>query len=204
MNAPRHRRSREEIIDDIIAELYPLTCAESDAKAALRNDIEILTKMTPLWKQISDRDGVKKSAKRLDLAFAELETTIQTSPGHLITRLFIGPVLRSHENDVSKIESHFRNRVDTFMRQLNEMRSICKAELERKNHPRTFDHEKNNCANLALIFMKKLSKHKATGSSSGRFFSITSCLYEALTGRQDANVKRACSAVIDFERKYPA
>jgi hypothetical protein len=63
-------------------------------------------------------------------------------------------------------------------------------------HP-NFDHAKALSARSAYTLMKNHSTANVTGTQDGPFRTVTSLLYEAVSGHRDADLKRACQAVLD-------
>jgi hypothetical protein len=60
---------------------------------------------------------------------------------------------------------------------------------------------KHYCADEAFCLMEWFSANEATFSEGGPFQIIAEKLYEAVTGRSDANLERACDWVLRERRK---
>jgi hypothetical protein len=84
-----------------------------------------------------------------------------------------------------------------FTSEMELMRAGCQKRMElRPKGGQQTDQVKLACARCAFDLMKRFSRHKIKGSANSSFQVITARLYEAVTGEPDANVKRACDAVL--------
>jgi hypothetical protein len=86
-----------------------------------------------------------------------------------------------------------QKRAEAFIKELERIRRVGTAKIGR--HP-NFDPAKDESARSAYRLMRSLSREKITGTRDRAFRIITSLLYEVLSGEQDADLKRACDAVL--------
>jgi hypothetical protein len=70
-----------------------------------------------------------------------------------------------------QIERANKDRAESFRAELKRMREVCSRAL-----------------------MENLSRRTITGTKDSAFRAIASLLYEAVTGKRDADLKRACDA----------
>jgi hypothetical protein len=54
------------------------------------------------------------------------------------------------------------------------------------------NYRKQNAAEFALVLLMQFGRKQPTLTPSGPFFSLASVLYEAVTGKKDANLERQC------------
>ena len=59
------------------------------------------------------------------------------------------------------------------------------------------------CAAEAFFLMEQFSLKKLTGTEDGPFLMIAAKLYEAVTGKREADMRRACHFVLENRRRYP-
>jgi hypothetical protein len=59
------------------------------------------------------------------------------------------------------------------------------------------------CAAEAFFLMEQFSLKKIAGTEGGPFIMISAMLYEAATGRREADVRRACLFILKNRRRYP-
>ncbi len=91
--------------------------------------------------------------------------------------------------------SEVRQRWDFFVDEIKRLHEVCTTVIDPKSRVhRNYDHAKHESASFALNLMAKLSDSKITGTVDGAFRTITSLLYEAVSGQQGADLKRACDA----------
>jgi hypothetical protein len=125
---------------------------------------------------------------------------LEAAPGALIYRMFVEVGAFHGVSDSSKIEHEVAARVSRIRDQLEALRGVCDEARKMSDNDPRIEYEKRDCAYLAFQSMNHYSTQEITGTSTGPFLSIASLLYEAVTGEQDANMKRACDAVLKFER----
>ena len=83
-----------------------------------------------------------------------------------------------------------------YFPELKRLREVCAHAVDPgfATHP-NYDHAKH-CAWNALGLMRELSDGKITGTKDSAFRVVTGLLYEAVSGRPDADLKRACDSVL--------
>ena len=81
--------------------------------------------------------------------------------------------------------------------ELKRLRKVCADAIDPGFgfHP-NYDPVKYHCAWFAHVMMRKLSDMKISGTKDGAFWTITSLLYEAVSGQKNAALKRACDSVL--------
>jgi hypothetical protein len=99
---------------------------------------------------------------------------------------------------VEEILQQHDARADPFFAELKRVRKICARNYG--IHP-NYDHAKNLSAQFSYGLMREHSDKKITGTEAQAFRIITSLLYEAVSGQQDADLKRACDTVIDRKNR---
>jgi hypothetical protein len=95
------------------------------------------------------------------------------------------------------IELAYRSRADSLL-PLTETAARSLRSRSRSRvcvHP-NYEHAKHLCAWNALGLMRELSDRKITGTKDSAFRVVTGLLYEAVSGRPDADLKRACDSVL--------
>ena len=113
-------------------------------------------------------------------------TPTKFSPVFLMSKKSFEESLREHQT-----------RANAFVTNLKRLREVCARNIGL--HP-NYDLAKNLSAEFAYGLMKILSK--ITGTEDKAFRMITSLLYEAVSGEQDADLKRACDAAIRHSYPY--
>jgi hypothetical protein len=95
------------------------------------------------------------------------------------------------------IERAYRKRAESFASELKRLRKVCAGAIDPGFgfHP-NFDPVKNHCAWFAHGLIRELSHRKISGTKDGTFWTITSLLYEAVSGQKNAALKRACDSVL--------
>jgi hypothetical protein len=84
---------------------------------------------------------------------------------------------------------------------LKRLREVCARFIDPEfgYHP-NFDYAKHDSAWFAFSLMEVMSDNKITGTKDGPFRAIAGLLYEAISGQQDADLKRACDTVLRENR----
>jgi hypothetical protein len=93
------------------------------------------------------------------------------------------------------LERAIWKRAEDFAAELKEMRRSCARAGDLGLHP-NYDNVKHMCAWGAHGLMVELSGAKIRGTTDSAFRAITSLLYKAISGQQDADLKRACDSVL--------
>jgi hypothetical protein len=202
------RRGTDEIVEEIVDHLRPWKGHKSVAAitAAVNHDLEMLLKLAPLQAKLFDRARNRAHAKKLDDALSEVETLLASAPGVLAWFLFdpLPPMTLTEDGElvqvtqsIENIEGAYRARADSFFVELKRLRKVCAHAVDPgfATHP-NYDHAKHLCAFRALGLMRELSDGKITGTKDSAFRVVTGLLYEAVSGQQDADLKRACDSVL--------
>ena len=192
---------RDDIVEEIVDHLRPWKNHKSHetvtSKVNYRYDV--LSKLVPLQKKLSDRRAYREQAKKLDKALSNVEALL-ASTGTFRWNLFIttptefSPVfLMSNESFFEEFIDKHHTRADAFVTELKRLREVCARDIGR--HP-NYDLAKHLSAEFAYGLMEILSDGEITGTEDKAFRAITTLLYEAVSGERDADLKRACDAAI--------
>jgi hypothetical protein len=191
-------RGTDEIVEEIVDHLRPWKSHKSVAAitTAVNHELNVLLKLAPLQAQLFDRAGNRAHAKKLDGALSEVKTLLASAPGALAWFLF-GPLSPSESQSIENIELAYRARADSFFAELKRLRKVCAHAVDPgfATHA-NYDDAKDLCAWNALGLMRELSDGKITGTKDSAFRVVTGLLYEAVSGQPDADLKRACDAVL--------
>ena len=100
-------------------------------------------------------------------------------------------------SSVDHIHRAFRKRADSLAGELKQLRKVCAGAINPGFgfHP-NYDSVKYHCAWFAQVLIRELSDVKMSGTKDGAFWTITSLLYEAVSGQENAALKRACDSVL--------
>jgi hypothetical protein len=197
-NRMMNGKKRSHIITEILEELHPLTCPEEEAKDTVKKSIEMLIEVAAVSKRISDRTIIRASAKKLGAALDAVFAAWHEMPAIVFWKTFVDEGGLSGKSD----EEFYRGATENagaLLDQLTRMRDACQHAEEKVGVHPNVDHEKSSCAAVAMLLMRRLSAHKPTGTAEGRFRSISSLLYEALTGQQEVDLKRACQDCLPLD-----
>jgi hypothetical protein len=202
------RRGADEIVAEIVDHLRPWKSHKSVAAitAAVNHELEVLLKLAPLQAKLFDRAQNRAHAKKLDRALSEVERLLASAPGALAWFLFnpLPPLTLTEDGgsvevtqSIENIELAHRARADSFVAELKRLRKVCAHAVDPgfATHP-NYEHAKHLCAWHALGLMRELSDRKITGTKDSAFRVVTGLLYEAVSGRPDADLKRACDSVL--------
>jgi hypothetical protein len=174
--------------------------------AAVNHELNVLLQLAPLQAKLFDRGRNRTHAKKLDRALGEVEMLLASAPGALAWFLFdpLPPMTLTEDGElvqvtqsIENIELAYRARADSFFAELKRLREVCAHAVDPgfATHP-NYDHAKHLCAWNALGLMRELSDGKITGTKDSTFRVVTGLLYEAVSGRPDADLKRACDSVL--------
>jgi hypothetical protein len=202
------RRGADEIVEEIVDHLRPWKSHKSVAAitAAVNHELNVLLKLAPLQAKLFDRARNRTHAKKLDRALSEVKMLLASAPGVLAWFLFdpLPPLTLTEDGrsvevtqSIEDIELAYRARADSFSAELKRLRNVCARAVDPgfATHP-NYDHAKHLCAWHALGLMRELSDGKITGTKDSAFRVVTGLLYEAVSGRADADLKRACDSVL--------
>jgi hypothetical protein len=188
MHSPR--RTDAEIAEDIVRLLNPESCEE--IKATI---VECLMMHRELLARIYSRDAVKKNraaAKRLRDDINRLMMSMEAAPSDVI--MVAPPPLKPKIAGVAVQDyllpgDHF----GAFYEYLWGMDEACQR-TERKSASN--DHSKTRCAELARGLMRKFSRKRPTSYKGSPFRTITSRIFEHVTGERNVDLERACEAAL--------
>jgi hypothetical protein len=94
-----------------------------------------------------------------------------------------------------EIERANRNRAHSFSNELNRLREVCARAINPGyGYDSNYDRIKHFCAAFAKGLVCALFRRPITGTMDGPFRAIASLLYEAVSGRRHADLKRACDS----------
>jgi hypothetical protein len=201
--SPTDATRRGEIIEEIVDCLLPWKHRMSDAAvtAAVNQHLDLLL-LAPRDAKLFDRRKYRAHAEQLDGALLKVEMLLASAPGALALALF-DPVTITEDGVVAvpssmgHIERAYRKRAESFASELKRLRKVCAGAIDPGFgfHP-NFDPVKNHCAWFAHGLIRELSHRKISGTKDGTFWTITSLLYEAVSGQKNAALKRACDSVL--------
>ena len=191
--SPADATRRGEIVEEILDWLRPWKHRVTDAvvTAAVNQHLDQLL-LVPLDAKLFDRRLYRAHAEQLDGALLKVETLLASIPDGLAFALF-DPVTITEDGALvpSSIDQ------DSLAGELKRLRKVCADAIDPGFgfHP-NYDPVKYHCAWFAHVMMRKLSDMKISGTKDGAFWTITSLLYEAVSGQKNAALKRACDSVL--------
>jgi hypothetical protein len=208
--APTNAIRRDEIVEEVVDNLRPWSNHKSrDAITdQVNKSLDMLPNLIPSLMKLSDARAYREHEKKLDKALSNVETLLLSSPGAFSWFLFdqrpqsmplndngypLGPPT-AHKS-IEEIEREHEARVGAFVMELRRLRKVCAQDYGL--HP-NFDHAKHASAQIACGLMQDFSDAKISGTQDQAFRIITSLLYEAVSGQQGADLKRACDTVLKF------
>ena len=194
--SPPNATRRREIVEEIAVQLGPWKHRRSEAlvTAQAKRTVDYLLEIFPPDMQRPSRKEYRTHAKQLDSALTEVKALLLSAPGLLAWSLF-DPLPR-----IDDIE----RRIDSFFAELRRFRSVCAKAISPGfgDHP-NYDFLKHACAMSARGLMLDMSDRKITGTKDDAFRAIASLLYEAVSGQQGADLKRACDSVLrEIRERY--
>jgi len=177
--------------------------SDAEVTAAVNRHLDLLL-LAPHDAKLFDRRQYRAHAERLDGALLKVETLLSSAPSALAFALF-DPVtiteddvlMQAVPSSMDHIDRAFRKRADSLAGELKRLRKVCADAINPGFgfHP-NYDHVKYHCAWIAQVLIRELSGGKISGTKDGAFWTITSLLYEAVSGQKDAALKRACDSVL--------
>jgi hypothetical protein len=201
----RDARAKNEIVEEIVTHLRPWKPHSTTAAitSAVNDQLDMLLKIAPLQAKLYDRARNRAYAKRLDEALGEVERLLAAAPSALAWFLFdpLPPMTLTEDGElvqsIETIEVAYRARAVSFFAELARLRNVCARAVDPGFgfHP-NYDHAKHLCAWWAYVLMRDLSEGEISGTKDAAFRVITGLLYEALTGKSDADLKRAVDYVL--------
>jgi hypothetical protein len=201
---PANAIRRGEIVEEIVENLRPWRNHKSrDAiTAAVNKEIDKIPGRLPDETDFFDPKQGRKIVKSLVKALRQVEMLLLSLPA---TRggykHYFDPRIRrlaKVDDDyvfagIDATEEEVLARADAFIKELTGVRKVATA---RFGYHKNFDVAKHESARTAYRLLLWLSDGKRTGTKDQPFRIITSLLYETISGQRDADLKRACDAVL--------
>jgi hypothetical protein len=212
--APPEATRRNEIVEEIVDHLRPWKDRKDQGQVtvAVDHELDVVLKLAPMQAKLFDRAVNRIHARKLDSALNQVETLLASAPGFLawysfgpppqpVTMTEDGLLMQAMPTTIEDVERQHRGRANKFVAELKRLRKVCAraADPEFGYHP-NYDPAKHTCAWFARALMKELSDAKITGTKDGPFRTIASLIYEAISGKEEADLKRACDAVLQGSR----
>jgi hypothetical protein len=199
--SPADATLRGEIVEEIVVWLRPWKHRMSDAAvtATVNCYLDLLLR-APVDAKLFDRRLYRAHAEELDGALLKVETLLASAPGALAFALF-DPMTITMDgvlpSSIDHIEPANWKRADSFAGELKRLRKVCAGAIDPGFgfHP-NYDPVKYHCAWFAHCLIRELSDMKISGTKDGAFWTITSLLYENVSGQKNAALKRACDSVL--------
>ena len=202
--SPTDATRRGDIVEEIVDWLRPWKHRMSGAAVtAVVNQYLDRLLLAPQDAKLFDRRLYRAHAEELDGALLKVETLVASAPGGLAFAFF-DPVTITEDGLLMQVPSSIdqfkrssQKRADSFAGELKRLRKVCADAIDPGFgfHP-NYDHVKFQCAWTAHHLMRELSDTRISGTKDGAFWTITSLLYEAVSGQKDAALKRACDSVL--------
>jgi hypothetical protein len=200
---------RAETVEEIVDHLRPWKDRKGTTAviAEVNRALDVLVNLAPLEAKLFDRTRNRIHAQQLDRALAEVEALLASAPGALASFLLnpLPPLTMTEDGELTRamppliedIKRAYRKREDSFTAELKRLRKVCARAIDPGfgSHP-NYDHAKHLCAWFAHGLMRELSDRKITGTKEDAFRAIAGLLYEAISGQQNADLKRACDSVL--------
>jgi hypothetical protein len=181
---------RAEIVEEIMDNLRPWTRRESEVKVDIQQTIESLRRAnSPEFEDRFNRSAIKKSAQEFGAAIAKVEKALQRIHPMVAARVFV-------EMEGQPPHPTYKETLSAFQKKLGWMRWSCESTIRHPNgsHPNV-DHAKKRCAKSAHELMRWFSRQTPTGTAERPFRTITSLLYQAVSGKRQ-DLKKACDEVV--------
>jgi hypothetical protein len=175
------RRAREDIVEEIVNNLRPWSQAEAAVHKGVVNNLDQLLDIDAKSREnVNSWTESKKAARELEPELSVLIEIVDGIPAN---------------NLLFKISDDFSSPSE-LLRQLRLLREMC-ARLERfKSVSKKVDLPQKFCAFFACGIISGFSKKPPTATVDGPLWAVASLLYEAVTGKPEVNMKRACDATL--------
>ena len=151
-----------------------------------------------MQKKVFDRRVYREYTKKLDKALRNVETLLLSIPEALPFILFPPPPPMKLVETAEEILQQTESRADPFFAELKRLRKVCARNYGLHG---SYDHAKNLSAQFSYGLMREHADKQITSAEDKAYRTITSLLYEAVSGQQGADLKRACDAVINRKRQ---
>jgi hypothetical protein len=208
-DATRYDEISEEITDNLRP--WKRHANRNAITAAVNYQLDALRKLAPLQERLFDAGQYREHARKIDKAFENVEKLLKSAPAMLALSLFDPlPRLEFTDDDryplaqpmpyksIEEIERAFKARAGRFYAELDRLRKIC---ARKPGTHQNYDHAKHLCARFAYGLMQGQSDREITGTADQSFRNIASLMYEAVSGRQNADLKRACDELLREKRR---
>jgi hypothetical protein len=188
-----------ERLDEIMHQLGADPRARADIAEGVEHSIGWFRRNDALFAR-KGRRAMKTSAQKIIRQIDALRTEVRRAPHALRYFLILPPAAR----DPRTLAQVQLPSTDSPLYVLRNMHADCKRLLRDLKavtpEPEPSGPEKNrvqlHCADLGYRLMLRYSDKKITSSVDGRFATLASLLYEALTGRADVDLQRHCIEVL--------
>src|ERR1700733_601260 len=194
----------EEIVEELVDQLRPWKIGEAAITKQVNIDLTHLLILAPLEaRRCADHTSNRAHARKLERALLSIEELLTTAPIPL-SQFLLNPVptmtadgryFGTNPTLEEEIRLANTDRANSFRSELKRMQEVCSRAVNHDlgHHP-NYDPVKRFCAMFALSLMQNLSKRTPASTKDNAFRAIASLLYEAISGKRDADLKRACEA----------
>jgi hypothetical protein len=194
-----HNSVRDEIVEHIVCCLRPLKQSEADVLKGVRKQLDKLMEGLALAKLPPRDEKYRNSALRLEKALSVVINVMDELPTNVSNDIFrLGNGLGGHIG-AKALRGPISN--GKFLHDLRVVRGasalLAVTAKIRKRH----DLTKRFCADVAYSVVREFSRKSPTTTAGGQFSSVASILYQACTGRPEADLKRACDKKIKIMRQ---
>jgi hypothetical protein len=203
------QRDLDQLVAGIVLELggangRSLKLSEKATPAVVIAGIECAIDHLARWNQHYSHDPVTSAfdyARRLDELLARVETELKNPPEILVNFLFgPWPSERTAPMSFHEVEAAIAFEQKQLLEKLARMRAVCQLQRPPPRH----DVTKRHCPAVAYQLMQALSHRPITSSPGSPFRTITSLVFEALSGEQGADLKRQCERLLRLVDRYAA
>ena len=207
--APLDARRRDEIVEAVVNHLRPWKNHRS--RDTITRDvnrcIDVLRKLVLTQEKQFARKPFQEYRKKLDKALRKVEHLLASNKGRFRWHLFATPPTKTTFVPVMSMsrtafEQFIRSphtRANAFDMELKLLREACARDAG--FHP-NYDIAKHRSADFAHGLVELLSDGKISGTEHKAFRLIASLLFEAVSGEQDVDLKRACDEAINASYPY--
>ncbi len=201
-------RSLPEIIDLIVDELDNPD-ARPEVALAIERSFDFFRRYDP-WFTRRAKAALADNAQEIVDSIAALESKLAAALPLLDDFLFTPPRARSKAIPAADLLALQTTCREAALEPLRQMRRDCERiladearerELQPRRHGPEVDRGQRYCAILAYDLMGVYSERPISGFAEGPFCRIAPLLFEALTGRIDADLKRHCTSVMKERRR---
>jgi hypothetical protein len=195
MHGPR-ARTDDDIVADIVRLLDSrLPCEEVKSVVAKQ-----LMMQRELIAKIYGRNAVSKrraAAKRLRSDIERLVASMKAAPSDIV--MLMPPELPKIPEEIDQVIATARPRLDAFYDHLVDLSHACQRVM---GESAVYDNCKRRCAESAHDLILQFSERSPTNYDGSPFRTITSRIFEYVTGKRDNDLERSCEAVLQWWRDY--